>query len=109
MTPQEIRELVADVQRRRGESDSIEVKAAHGGTPKRLYESLSAFANRPGGGVVLFGLAGGVDRRLASWQELLRADEGISNIVLIQTGIGRWRRLSLKTGHGKDVSWRLGL
>jgi hypothetical protein len=28
MTPQEIQELVADVQRRRGESDSIEVKAA---------------------------------------------------------------------------------
>jgi ATP-dependent DNA helicase RecG len=56
MSPEEVRELIADVQRRRGESESIEVKAACGGTPKRLYESLSAFGNRTGGGVVLFGL-----------------------------------------------------
>jgi ATP-dependent DNA helicase RecG len=56
MTPEEVQELVADVRRRHGESDSIEVKAARGGTPKRLYGSLSAFANRPGGSVILFGL-----------------------------------------------------
>ena len=56
MTLEELRQLVADVQRRRSELDNVEVKAARGGTPKRLYESLSAFANRTGGGVLLFGL-----------------------------------------------------
>ena len=45
-----------DVQRRQCELDNVEVKAARGGTPKRLFEALSAFANRPGGGVLLFGL-----------------------------------------------------
>lgn len=56
MTLEELRQLVADVQRRRSELDNVEVKAARGGTPRRLYEALSAFANRTGGGVLLFGL-----------------------------------------------------
>jgi ATP-dependent DNA helicase RecG len=47
--------LVNEVQRRRSELDNVEVKSARGGTPRRLYEALSAFANRPGGGVILFG------------------------------------------------------
>ncbi|NOT57435.1 MAG: transcriptional regulator [Deltaproteobacteria bacterium] len=56
MTLEELRQLVADVQRRRSELDNVEVKTARGGTPRRLYEPLSAFANRTGGGVLLFGL-----------------------------------------------------
>ncbi len=56
MTLEELRQLVADVQRRRSELDNVEIKVARGGTPQRLYESLSAFANRTGGGVLLFGL-----------------------------------------------------
>jgi ATP-dependent DNA helicase RecG len=35
--------------------DNVEVKAERGGTPRRLHESLSAFASRTGG-VLLFGL-----------------------------------------------------
>jgi len=44
------------LQNRQSELDSVEVKAARRGTPKRLYEALSAFANQTGGGVILFGL-----------------------------------------------------
>ncbi|MCX5885236.1 MAG: putative DNA binding domain-containing protein [Proteobacteria bacterium] len=56
MTREELLQLITEVQRHQSELDDIEVKSAHGGTPQRLYESLSAFANRPGGGVMLFGL-----------------------------------------------------
>ena len=56
MTRNELRQLIAEVQKRQSEFDHVEVKAARGGTPKRLYEPLSAFANRTGGGVLLFGL-----------------------------------------------------
>ena len=56
MTPAELRILVEEVQQRQSELDHVEVKAAKGGTPKRIYEPLSAFANRTGGGVVVFGL-----------------------------------------------------
>ncbi|MEA3231859.1 MAG: ATP-binding protein, partial [Thermodesulfobacteriota bacterium] len=56
VTLSEIRKLVAEIRAAQNESDTIEVKKAMGGTPKRLYEAMSAFANRTGGGIILFGL-----------------------------------------------------
>ncbi len=56
MTREELSQLIADVQQLQSELDEVEVKTAQGGTPQRLYEGLSAFANQPGGGVFLFGL-----------------------------------------------------
>lgn len=56
MTQDELLELIRSVQRFQSELGDIEVKAAQRGTPQRLYESLSAFANRTGGGVILLGL-----------------------------------------------------
>ena len=44
MTREELRQLVAEVQRRQCELDNVEVKTARGGAPKRLYEPLSAVA-----------------------------------------------------------------
>lgn len=49
-------ELVEAVQSMRFEGSEIEVKTGHRALPSRLYETLSAFANRPGGGVVILGL-----------------------------------------------------
>ncbi len=40
----------------RFEGSEVEVKAAQRGLPRRLYETLSAFANCTGGGVVILGL-----------------------------------------------------
>ena len=56
MTLEELRKLILELQDTRSESDTVEVKTAKGGTPKRLYEAMSAFANRTGGGIILFGL-----------------------------------------------------
>ena len=56
MMREELRQLVDEVRQRQSEMDNVEVKAARGGTPKRLYDSLSAFAKRPERGVVLFAL-----------------------------------------------------
>ena len=46
MTRDELLELVAAVHRHQSELETVEVKSARGGTPQRLYESLSALANR---------------------------------------------------------------
>jgi ATP-dependent DNA helicase RecG len=56
MTSEELFQLIGEVQRLQSELDDVEVKSAQGGTPQRLFEPLSAFANRAGGGVILFGL-----------------------------------------------------
>lgn len=56
MDQQEAWELVEAVQQSRFEGSEIELKAAHRGLPRRLYETLSAFANRTNGGVIILGL-----------------------------------------------------
>lgn len=56
MLAEELVELAKEVQKRKAESQTVEVKAAHVGCPKKLYDTLSAFSNQDGGGVILFGL-----------------------------------------------------
>lgn len=56
MTREDLHLMVAEIQRQQTELDSVEVKAANGGTPNNLQRALSAFANHTGGGVLLFGL-----------------------------------------------------
>ena len=38
------------------EKQHIELKKALGGTPSRLYDTLSSFSNQTGGGIILFGI-----------------------------------------------------
>ena len=56
MTRNELKQLISEGQKRQSAFGHVEVKTARGGTPKLLYESISAFANRTGGGALLFGL-----------------------------------------------------
>src|SRR5581483_134435 len=56
MNREELLNLVNAVRERPSELSNLEVKAAEGGTPKRLFAAMSAFANSPGGGVILLGL-----------------------------------------------------
>lgn len=56
MLPEELIDLASHVQQHQAEASRIEVKAAHKGCPKRLYDTLSSFSNQDSGGVILFGL-----------------------------------------------------
>lgn len=56
----ELMDLVNRITKMKAETQNIEVKAAHDGCPKRLYDTLSSFANQDGGGVIVFG----IDERL---------------------------------------------
>jgi ATP-dependent DNA helicase RecG len=51
----ELLATIADLQAQACELDDLEVKSARGGTPARLYEDISGFANT-GGGALVFGL-----------------------------------------------------
>ncbi|MDR0285983.1 MAG: putative DNA binding domain-containing protein [Propionibacteriaceae bacterium] len=50
-------ELVRDLRHRRDDSARVEAKSATGGFPDNVATTLSAFANTPGGGDIVFGLA----------------------------------------------------
>ncbi len=52
----ELVELVNRVCKQKSEEQTIELKAAHEGCPKRLYDSLSSFSNQDSGGILLFGI-----------------------------------------------------
>ncbi|MCP4231647.1 MAG: transcriptional regulator, partial [bacterium] len=78
---EDLRRLIYEVQSRQSELDSVEVKAARRGTPKRIYEPLSAFANRTGGGVILFGLDESSDFSIVGVGDAHRLQEEITHLA----------------------------
>lgn len=81
MTRNEVQELISEVQERQSELDDLEVKAAREGTPGRSYESLSAFANQPGGGLLLFGLDEKQRFAVVGVKDAQRLQEEISHLA----------------------------
>src|SRR5947209_1572541 len=81
MTREELLDLVAAVREHPSELSNLEVKAAKGGTPKRLFEAMSAFANRPGGGVILLGLDENNNFDVCGVGDAQRAQEEISHVA----------------------------
>ena len=81
MTRKELLQLIAEIQQHQSELDDVEIKSAQRGTPKRLYESLSAFANRTGGGVILLGLKESGDFGVVGVCNAHRLQEEISHLA----------------------------
>ena len=65
MNAQEALELLEAVRSGEYEDAGLEVKRAQRGLPQRLFETLSAFANQAGGGVILLGVDESQGFRLA--------------------------------------------
>lgn len=78
MTSDELREMLEQLQRQGTELTNVEAKRARDGLPKRIWETLSAFANTPGGGVLLLG----VDEQEGF------APTGVSNPARMQADLG---------------------
>jgi ATP-dependent DNA helicase RecG len=56
MTSEALADLIKKVRSEKSEGQHLECKAAAGGTPKRLFDTLSSFSNQNDGGVILFGI-----------------------------------------------------
>jgi ATP-dependent DNA helicase RecG len=82
MTHEELLQLIVEVQKYQSELDDVEVKLAQRGTPQRLFEPLSAFANRNGGGVILFGLNETRNFEIVGVGDAHRLQEEISHLAV---------------------------
>ena len=56
MVEKELHDLIKQIQARGCEEQTTEVKAAHGGCPEKLYDTISSFSNQNSGGTFVFGL-----------------------------------------------------
>lgn len=56
MQIKDLMELVEKIQTLKSESQTVELKTAHNGCPKKLYDTLSSFSNQDDGGVIIFGV-----------------------------------------------------
>lgn len=56
MLEEELVQLINKVTSEKCEKQHIELKKASGGTPTKLYDTLSSFSNQIGGGIILFGI-----------------------------------------------------
>lgn len=78
MTSEELRDLIEQLRHHGTELTNVEAKRARDAVPKGIWETLSAFANTPGGGVLLLG----VDEQQGF------AATGVSNPAKLQADLG---------------------
>jgi len=103
MTREELLELITQVQQHQSELDTVEVKSAQRGTPKRLFEPFSAFANRSGGGIVLFGLDEDSNFEVVGVKDAHRLQEEISHLASNQMEPALRPGFTVETVDGKTV------
>lgn len=56
MQTEALKKLVYDIQSKKTETQTIELKSAEHGCPTRLFDSLSSFSNQDEGGIIIFGI-----------------------------------------------------
>lgn len=56
MIEQEFKKLINEICSQKCEKQYIEIKKAKNGTPERLYDTFSSFANQTNGGIIIFGI-----------------------------------------------------
>jgi ATP-dependent DNA helicase RecG len=103
MTREEVQQLIAAVQQQQSELDDLEVKAAREGTPGRAYETLSAFANQPGGGVMLFGLDEQKRFEIVGVKAAHRLQEEISHLAASEMQPALRPHFTVETFEGRTV------
>lgn len=78
LTSAELSEIIADLRRRRGDTTTVEAKAAALGCPE-LAPTLCAFANMPDGGLILLGLDEGDSFAAIGLDDIATLEQGVAS------------------------------
>ncbi|MHB8092520.1 MAG: RNA-binding domain-containing protein, partial [Syntrophales bacterium] len=103
MTIDDLTQIIAEVQNLQSEMDDVEVKTALHGTPQRLFETLSAFSNRPGGGVLLLGLDESKRFENVGVGNAHRLQEEISHVAAAEMEPPLRPKFTIKDFEGKTI------
>ena len=56
MLTEELREIIESLKDTQTDTSFVEIKTCAGGFPKRIWETVSAFSNTPGSGIIILGI-----------------------------------------------------
>jgi len=80
MTTEELQEIIQNLREVGADLTHVEAKKAGQGLPKRLWETLSAFANTPGGGVIILGVDEERDFRVTGVSDPARQQSDLASL-----------------------------
>lgn len=80
MTTDEVVAILEDLKRFSTDHQHVEVKAAAGGLPRRLWETISAFANTAGGGTLILGVAEEEDFAVVGVHDPKKSSQDLASI-----------------------------
>lgn len=80
MTDDELAALAAGLRTYATDHQSVEGKAAQRGTPQKLWQTLSAFANTRGGGVLILGLAEDASFATVGVEDVRKATQDLASL-----------------------------
>ena len=82
MLSSELNILIQQIVENKYETQNIELKKAACGTPERLYDTLSAFANQSGGGIIVFGIDEKDNFSVAGVHDVQKLQVDVTNYAL---------------------------
>ncbi len=103
MTREELLQIILDVQEYKSELPNVDAKTAKGGTPKRLFESLSSFSNHVGGGVILLGIDENKDFEVVGVDDPHRIQEDVSSLAASEMGPALRPEFTVEQIDGKTI------
>ncbi|HJD46287.1 MAG TPA: hypothetical protein H9909_05525 [Candidatus Mediterraneibacter norfolkensis] len=56
MTVENLIEILNDIQQHKSETQTLGIKCAAKGCPRKLFDTLSSFSNQDDGGIIIFGV-----------------------------------------------------
>jgi len=80
MTREDLKELLDTLNRQGSEGLHVEAKRAERALPRRLWETLSAFSNSPGGGVLLLGVEQSDGFSVSGVRELAKVQSDLASL-----------------------------